>query len=307
VEECINTAELRLASLRDDQVQAEEAVSEAEGLVTEEESKLSEAQALLVTYQNEVVEMQEAVKVAQTDASKVLAELAALEKFSAECEAAQCGLPTETVDYWDDDKDAIELLPDGAKWTPKCKDGFMVEYCCGSTEMTCGKKKKGELDPPSFHCAPVVTGTLKVRVLDGLGLTFKDSWGFARHFQWNPIPADPFVEVQACNMNKRTSVERGELNPSWDETLEFRIDENNQCEDFLIKVRDDRSDDVGTCSDYFGGLETLIMKEGNAGEKFLKASNAYNKQERKLEIEGGGSVNIEFEWVPDKMGITQYM
>lgn len=317
VDVCIDKLEKDLAGLKNDLVQAELAVSSAEEVVAAQEAQIADAQSVLSGYESDVTRVRQELESAEAALAKLLKNLIDADSALDSCPEARCLAPAEPPANYN----GLRPLPNfvnGATWTPVCERGFKVEFCnsdsdCGAdaTEMTC---TDGVFSPPSFRCAPILSGSLVVQILEGRGLEFGEGrFGVSTGFMFHAVPSDPFVSVEACPGSSNpetqtTSIKKDSYDAVWSDEppLHFRIDQ--ACNTFRVAVKDDRTDDENlSCmkaQEYLGGVDKLTIVEGEPLESFMSAPNV--EQQRRIISRTGGTVDFTYTWKPDDEGPTYY-
>lgn len=242
------------------------------------------------------------------------------------CPASRC-TPPNPPENWDESS-LLPNLVDGATWLPSCESGYKVDFCDDDASSSCGVEVEsmtctdGKLQPATFRCAPILTGSLNVQIKEGRHLSFgeeKLSWS---DFEYHPQPSDPYVQVELCPganpQIQKTITKENAYDAVWDEDLNFRINEAGPCNTFRIAVRDDRTDDESRCEAeamyYMGAVEKLEVKEmcdkgkknchQSALESFMSHPNV--EQHRRIILRGGGVLDFSFVWKPDSVGPVHY-
>lgn len=307
IENCIENLQKDLADSEAELSRLQDGVDDAQEMVVKEEARIADEQADLTGYQNDVTRLQQEVQAAQSALASVAKQLSDAEATLEACPASSCTV--HGVAHWDEDS-VLPNVVDGATYTPQCERGFKPDFCdaddkCGldATLMSC---TDGKLSPPTYRCAPVLTGTLIVQILEGRKLIFGEEKYSYSDFRFHPIPSDPFVRVEACpggaNQTMDTSVHHDAYDAVWSEEapMSFRIDDG-ACNTFRIAVRDERSDDNARCQweayDFIGATSKLEIVEGNALEKFMEYPN--EEQHRRIVSASGGVVDFKYTWKPD--------
>lgn len=316
---CIDTNQKNLLDLQDELSKAQDAIAETKDLIGKEQSKIDRAKSVLLSYEADVNRLKLEVEAAQSALVATKKALSDAEITLDTCVSSRCDPPSMAISNYDLNQNVPNLVH-GATWSPRCERGFKVDFCdsesaCGvdAAVMTCSE---GKLSPPTFRCAPILSGTLVVKVNEGRKLSFGEEKFSYSNFEFHPIPSDPYVRVEACpgmaNADRQeTSIKHNAYDAVWSDEapMSFRISGEDGCNTFQIAVRDDREDDDSRCEwsamDYVGAVDELSIVEGRPLEKFMIEANV--EHSRRIISKSGGVLDFFFTWKADDDGPIKSM
>lgn len=275
--------------------------------------------SVLLSYEADVNRLKLEVEAAQSALVATKKALSDAEITLDTCVSSRCDPPSSAISNYDLNQNVPNLVH-GATWSPQCERGFKVDFC--DSESTCGVDaavmtcSEGQLSPPTFRCAPILSGTLVVKVKEGRKLSFGEEKFSYSDFEFHPIPSDPYVRVEACpgmaNADRQeTSIKHNAYDAVWSDEapMSFRISGDDGCNTFQIAVRDDREDDESRCEwsamDYVGAVDELNIVEGRPLEKFMAEANVDHS--RRIISQSGGVLDFVFTWKPDDDGPIKSM
>lgn len=120
---------------------------------------------------------------------------------------------------------------------------------------------------------------MQVNVVRASQLAIKDAW---------KMSSDPFCRLHFGNLKERTKTVQRDLNPIWNETFAFSLDEDKEwlLRDLVVNVWDD--DFGGISSDFLGEVPILdSLLDGAAVNFFLVPETNMNTMVLRLKFQCG--------------------